>query len=140
MAQRRRSAAPATLRAEEDNEELCCQCTDCARNRIRALLRGGAKSIFASGQPRRRYSFKLLWADRQRWVHAAGFNRFPPARLEQFAVDLPDSGPQWVADQVFIKFSLTVLRAARREKRNRIGSIIITPPGATLSGNRGMSR
>lgn len=25
----------------------------------------------------------------------------PPARLEQFAIDVPDIGPQWAADQIF---------------------------------------
>jgi alpha-glucosidase len=45
-------------------------------------------------------------------VYAAGLQPFPPARLEQFAVDLPDAGPQWVADQVFIRFSPTALPAA----------------------------
>ena len=29
----------------------------------------------------------------------------PPARLEQFAVDVPDIGPQWAADQIFIRSS-----------------------------------
>ena len=55
----------------------------------------------SSGQPRRRYSFKLLWHDRQRWFTPQGFSRMPPARLEQFAVDVPDIGPQWAADQIF---------------------------------------
>ncbi|KGQ11198.1 Maltodextrin glucosidase [Beauveria bassiana D1-5] len=53
------------------------------------------------GQPRRRYSFKLLWQDRQRWYTPQGFQKTPPARLEQFAFDTPDDGPDWVQDQVF---------------------------------------
>jgi alpha-glucosidase len=38
-------------------------------------------------QPRRRYSFKLLWDDRQLWFTPQGFSPVSPARLEQFAVD-----------------------------------------------------
>lgn len=69
-----------------------------------------------SGQPRRRYSFKLLWIDRQLWFTPQGFSRFPPARLEQFAVDAPDSGPQWVADQVFYQiFPDRFARSASRD-------------------------
>jgi alpha-glucosidase len=68
----------------------------------------------SSGQPRRRYSFKLLWNNRQLWFTPQGFSRFPPARLEQFAVDYPDNGPQWVNDQVFYQIFLTALPAARR--------------------------
>ncbi|XPE40884.1 hypothetical protein ACNKHK_02035 [Shigella flexneri] len=44
---------------------------------------------------------ELLWLNRQRWFTPQGFSRFPPARLEQFAVDVPDIGPLWSADQVF---------------------------------------
>lgn len=77
-----------------------------------------------NGQPRRRYSFKLLWADRQLWFTPQGFQRFPPARLEQFAVDVPDSGPQWVADQVF--YQIFPDRFARSEARSRAGRFITT--------------
>jgi alpha-glucosidase len=76
--------------------------------------------VARGNQPRQRaaasrYSFKLLWADRQLWFTPQGFNRFPPARLEQFAVDLPDSGPQWVADQVF--YQIFPDRFARSQSR-----------------------
>lgn len=91
-----------------------CRCTDCAEPHPGVVAWRGEINL-ASGQPRRRYSFKLLWADRQRWFTPQGFNRFPPARLEQFAVDLPDSGPQWVADQVF--YQIFPDRFARSETR-----------------------
>ncbi|MGK7487176.1 alpha amylase N-terminal ig-like domain-containing protein, partial [Salmonella enterica] len=89
------------LRTEEDNEELSLP-----MHRLRQAPQPGvtawrATLNIALGQPRRRYSFKLLWHDRQLWFTPQGFSRFPPARLEQFAVDVPDSGPQWVADQIF---------------------------------------
>jgi alpha-glucosidase len=104
-----------TLRAEEDNEELSLP-----MRRLRQSPRPGVvvwrgEINLANGQPRRRYSFKLLWADRQLWFTPQGFQRFPPARLEQFAVDLPDSGPQWVADQVF--YQIFPDRFARSEAR-----------------------
>jgi len=90
-----------TLRTEIDNEE-----TPVAMHRMRKPAANGAivwrgTIDLQQGQPRRRYSFKLLWQDRQLWFTPQGFSRFPPARLEQFAVDYPDEGPQWVADQVF---------------------------------------
>ena len=90
-----------TLRTEIDNEE-----TSVPMRRVRLSPQPGvtawrAAISLASGQPRRRYSFKLLWQDRQQWVTPQGLCAFPPARLEQFALDCPDDGPQWVADQVF---------------------------------------
>ena len=90
-----------TLRAEIDNEE-----TSIPMRRVRLAPKSGVTAWRAaislqSGQPRRRYSFKLLWDDRQLWFTPQGFSPFPPARLEQFAVDSPDCGPQWVAEQVF---------------------------------------
>ncbi len=90
-----------TLRAEIDNEE-----TSIPMRRVRLAPKSGVTAWRAAislqnGQPRRRYSFKLLWDDRQLWFTPQGFSPFPPARLEQFAVDSPDSGPQWVAEQVF---------------------------------------
>jgi alpha-glucosidase len=104
-----------TLRAEEDNEEIALP-----MHRLRSEPHPGitawrAEIKLESGQPRRRYSFKLLWENRQRWFTPQGFSAFPPARLEQFAVDLPDSGPQWVADQVF--YQIFPDRFARSEPR-----------------------
>ena len=105
-----------TLRAEEDNEELSLP-----MQRLRQAPRPGVVAwrgeiSLASGQPRRRYSFKLLWADHQRWFTPQGFSRFPPARLEQFDVDLPDACPQWVADQVFYQiFPDRFARSAARD-------------------------
>ena len=90
-----------TLRAEEDNEELSLPMQRLRQAPQPGVVAWRGEISLASGQPRRRYSFKLLWADHQRWFTPQGFTRFPPARLEQFAIDLPDAGPQWVADQVF---------------------------------------
>lgn len=109
------------LRIEQDNEEL-----GIAMKRQRntgtgdvTVWRGDIP--LAEGQPRRRYSFKLLWDNRQLWFTPQGFNRFPPAKLEQFAVDFPDSGPQWVADQVFYqifpdRFARSRTRSAGQDK------------------------
>ena len=100
-----------TLRAENDNEE-----TSIRMRPLRSAPKPGvtawrAEIDLTTGQPRRRYSFKLLWDDRQLWFTPQGFSRFPPARLEQFAIDAPDSGPQWVADQVF--YQIFIDRFAR---------------------------
>ncbi|MCP1630649.1 alpha-glucosidase [Citrobacter amalonaticus] len=110
-----------TLRAENDNEEIAL-----AMHKLRTQPSPGVTAWRAaidlrSGQPRRRYSFKLLWIDRQLWFTPQGLSRFPPARLEQFAVDAPDSGPQWVADQVFYqifpdRFARSASRDAQQDK------------------------
>ena len=73
------------------------------------------------GQPRRRYGFKLLWDDRQLWFAPKGFSEIPPAKLELFAYDSPDAGPQWVADQVFYqifpdRFARSPSRSAQQDK------------------------
>lgn len=103
-----------TLRVEIDNEE-----TSLVMRKVRIAPKAGVTAWRAtlsllSGQPRRRYSFKLLWEDRQLWFTPQGFSRFPPARLEQFAVDYPDDGPQWVAEQVF--YQIFPDRFARSEQ------------------------
>lgn len=103
------------LRAEEDNEELSLPMQRLRQSPHADVVAWRGEINLMNGQPRRRYSFKLLWADRQLWFTPQGFQRFPPARLEQFAVDVPDSGPQWVADQVF--YQIFPDRFARSEAR-----------------------
>ncbi len=105
-----------TLRAEEDNEELSLPMQRLRQAPQPGVVAWRGEISLASGQPRRRYSFKLLWADHQRWFTPQGFTRFPPARLEQFAIALPDAGPQWVADQVFYQsFPDRFARSAARD-------------------------
>ncbi|SXF95237.1 maltodextrin glucosidase [Klebsiella variicola] len=105
-----------TLRAEEDNEELSLPMQRLRQAPQPGVVAWRGEISLASGQPRRRYSFKLLWADHQRWFTPQGFTRFPPARLEQFAIDLPDAGPQWVAAQVFYQiFPDRFARSAARD-------------------------
>lgn len=90
-----------TLRAEHDNEETSIPMKRLRRSPYEGVTAWRASISLAEGQPRRRYSFKLLWPSRQRWFTPQGFNDYSPARLEQFAFDAPDSGPSWVADQIF---------------------------------------
>ncbi len=105
-----------TLRAEEDNEELSLPMQRLRQAPQPGVVAWRGEISLASGQPRRRYSFKLPWADHQRWFTPQGFTRFPPARLEQFAIDLPYAGPQWVADQVFYQiFPDRFARSAARD-------------------------
>ncbi|WP_039056270.1 maltodextrin glucosidase [Enterobacter sp. Bisph1] len=110
-----------TLRTEMDNEETPVV-MHCGRKATADGVTVWRVAIdVASGQPRRRYSFKLLWKNRQLWFTPQGFSRFPPARLEQFAIDLPDSGPQWVADQVFYqifpdRFARSLPRGEEQDK------------------------
>ncbi|EKN4183293.1 maltodextrin glucosidase [Yersinia ruckeri] len=86
------------LRCEPDNEEWLLRMKGRQHDgfwRYRAVL------PLREGQPSRRYCFKLLWADRQQWFSPQGFSVIPPAQLGQFAIDIPDNGPDWVADQLF---------------------------------------
>ena len=89
------------LRTEHDNEEMSVPMHKQRSQPQPGVTAWRVAIDLSSGQPRRRYSFKLLWHDRQRWFTPQGFSRMPPARLEQFAVDVPDIGPQWAADQIF---------------------------------------
>ncbi len=104
-----------TLRAENDNEEISLGMHKQRSQPQPGVTAWRAAIDLSSGQPRRRYSFKLLWLDRQLWFTPQGFSRFPPARLEQFAVDVPDNGPQWVADQIF--YQIFPDRFARSQSR-----------------------
>lgn len=89
------------LRCEKDNEETSIAMTRQKNSPYEGIVAWSGVIDLSSGQPRRRYSFKLLWLDKQRWFTPKGFSLIPPARLEQFAFDTPDEGPQWVQDQVF---------------------------------------
>ncbi|HIC2034378.1 maltodextrin glucosidase [Enterobacter soli] len=103
------------LRAEVDNEETALTMHKQRSQPQPGVTAWRANIDLSSGQPRRRYSFKLLWNNRQLWFTPQGFSRFPPARLEQFAVDYPDHGPQWVNDQVF--YQIFPDRFARSQAR-----------------------
>ena len=105
-----------TLRAEFDNEE-----TSLPMHKVRSQPQPGVTAWrvtidAAKGQPRQRYSFKMIWHNRQLWFTPQGVSRFPPARLEQFAVDYPDAGPEWVVEQVF--YQIFPDRFARSQRRN----------------------
>lgn len=105
-----------TMRAEFDNEE-----TSLPMHKQRSQPQPGVTAWRATidttkGQPRHRYSFKMLWHNRQLWFTPQGFSRFPPARLEQFAVDYPGAGPEWVVEQVF--YQIFPDRFARSQQRN----------------------
>ncbi len=89
------------LRCERDNEETSIAMVRQKNAPYVGVVAWSGTIDLSSGQPRRRYSFKLLWLDKQRWFTPQGFRTIPPARLEQFAFDAPDEGPQWVQDQVF---------------------------------------
>jgi alpha-glucosidase len=61
-----------TLRAEEDNEELSLPMQRLRQEPQPGVVAWRGEISLASGQPRRRYSFKLLWADRQLWFTPQG--------------------------------------------------------------------
>jgi alpha-glucosidase len=102
------------LRAEVDNEETALTMHKQRSQPQPGVTAWRANIDLSSGQPRRRYSFKLLWNNRQLWFTPQGFSRFPPARLEQFAVDYRTMVRSGSTIRSFIKSSLTALPAARR--------------------------
>ncbi|MCT4713484.1 maltodextrin glucosidase [Enterobacteriaceae bacterium H18W14] len=103
------------LRCEKDNEETSMTMTRQKNAPYEGVVAWSGAIDLSCGQPRRRYSFKLLWLDKQRWFAPKGFSPIPPARLEQFAFDAPDEGPQWVQDQVF--YQIFPDRFARSQPR-----------------------
>ncbi|WP_024553006.1 maltodextrin glucosidase [Franconibacter helveticus 513] len=103
------------MRHELDNEEMQLEMKRQSASVAKGVIAFRAAIGLNEGQPRRRYAFKLLWKDRQRWFSPQGFSAYPPARLEMFAVDLPDEGPQWVQDQIF--YQIFPDRFARSEPR-----------------------
>ena len=103
------------LRYEDDNEETVIPMKRLSRSPVTGVTVWRGNIDLQRGQFRRRYSFKLLWDNMQRWVSPTGISEFPPARLAQFAIDAPDPGPDWVAEQVFYQiFPDRFARSARR--------------------------
>lgn len=129
-----------TLRAEEDNEELSLPMQRLRQAPQPGVVAWRGEISLASGQPRRRYSFKLLWADHQRWFTPQGFTRFPPARLEQFAIDLPDAARSGWPIRCSIRFSPIALPAAPRLTPTRMRSITITRRDGRLCARHGTNR
>ena len=111
-----------TLRAEVDNEERSLPMRRSGKAPYPDVVQWRGEISLLEGQPRRRYAFKLLWSDRQRWFAPKGFSDFPPAKLDLFALDWPDNGPQWVSDQIFYQiFPDRFARSpARREGQDSV--------------------
>lgn len=86
------------LRGEPDNEEWLLPMSSSKQGEY---IRYHTTLALHEGEDIRRYCFKLLWPERQQWFGPRGFSAIPPGQLEQFAVSVPDSGPDWVADQIF---------------------------------------
>jgi alpha-glucosidase len=87
------------LRLEPDNEELLVPMeltAESGRFRVyrAALVPNPADAITV-------YAFKILWADRQRWLDAYGAGPRMPLRERCFRVNTEDAPPDWVPDQVF---------------------------------------
>lgn len=102
-----------TLRAEVDNEE-----TSLKMHKVRSQPQPGVTAWRAnidllSGQPRRRYGFKLLWNNRQLWFTrraSAVFLRPGWSSLPWITRITARSG---LTIRSFTRFSRTALRAAK---------------------------
>ena len=77
---------------------------------------------------RRGVTASLLWADSQQWFGPQGWSPTPPGQLAQFAVDEPDHGPEWVADQLFYQIFPIGSPAAAANTASRAAATAITRP------------
>ena len=94
----------------------------------RGMRRYRASLTLNEGEPTRRYCFKLLWADSQQWFGPQGWSPTPPGQLAQFAVDEPDHGPEWVADQLFYQIFPDRFASSGGEHGIRAAATAITRP------------
>ena len=87
------------LRAEPDNEEWLETMT--METFSHGWRRYWANLPLHQAGFRQNYSFKLIWPQGQCWLSPMGLSLTPPARLQQYCIELPDPHPHWVADQIF---------------------------------------
>ncbi|AYW90155.1 maltodextrin glucosidase [Yersinia pseudotuberculosis] len=118
------------LRCEPDNEEWLLTMEG---HESHDRWRYSVSLPLYEGQPTRRYCFKLLWDDHQQWFGPLGFSVIPPAQLAQFAVDVPDSGPDWVADQVFYQIFPDRFASSQADHGVQEGSYIHHAAGCPVS-------
>ncbi len=102
-----------TLRAEVDNEE-----TSLKMHKVRSQPQPGitawrANIDLRSGQPRRRYSFKLLWNNRQLWFTPQGFSRFLRPGWSSLPWITRITARSGLTIRSFTRFSRTALRAVK---------------------------
>ncbi|WP_285897010.1 alpha amylase N-terminal ig-like domain-containing protein [Escherichia coli] len=128
------------LRTEHDNEEMSVPMHKQRSQPQPGVTAWRAAIDLSSGQPRRRYSFKLLWHDRQRWFTPQGFSRMPPARLGSLPSMYRISVHNGLRIRFFIRSSLIVSPVVFLVKLNRIMSITITPPDKRSYCVTGMNR
>lgn len=129
-----------TLRAEEDNEELSLP-----MHRLRQEPRPGVVAWrgeinLASGQPRRRYSFKLLWADRQRWFTRRALTASRRRGWSSLRSICRTAARSGLPIRSFIKSFLTALRAANRARPSRTSPTITTLRDRISFRRSGMNR
>ncbi len=129
------------LRTEHDNEEMSVPMHKQRSQPQPGVTAWRAAIDLSSGQPRRRYSFKLLWHDRQRWFTPQGLSRMPPVRLEQILPSMYRiSAHNGQRIRFFIRSSLIVSPVVFLVKLNRIMSITITQPDKRSYCVTGMNR
>jgi alpha-glucosidase len=104
-----------TLRAEEDNEELSLPMRS-ARRRSRAWWHGAVKSLSPAASRAAATALSCCGP-----TISAGLRQGPPFPAGQAGtVDLPDAGPQWVADQVLSDFPRFCPQRARDAEQDAV--------------------
>lgn len=128
------------LRTEHDNEEMSVPMHKQRSQPQPGVTAWRAAIELSCGQPRRRYSFKLLWHDRQRWFTPQGFSRMPPHDRSSLPSMYRISAHNGLRIRFFIRSSLIVSPVIFLVKLNRIMSITITQPDKRSYCVTGMNR
>lgn len=116
-----------TLRSEFDNEEISLAMRKQRRQPQPGVTAWRATLNIALGQPRRRYSFKLLWHDRQLWFTPQGFSRFRLRVWNNLRLMCRIAARSGSPIKFFIRSSRIVLPAASLVKPGRTGCTTIMP-------------
>ncbi|MCW7186055.1 alpha amylase N-terminal ig-like domain-containing protein [Escherichia coli] len=111
--------------AKTHRSALCCvQNTITKKCQYRCISSAVSSSLatawraaidLSSGQPRRRYSFKLLWHDRQRWFTPQGFSRNAAGTTGAVCRRCTGYRPHRAADQILSIFPDRFARSLPRE-------------------------
>ncbi len=86
-------------RCEPDNEEKLVQMEPIKRTEAVQYWQGTIP--LNQDQPSTLYLFKLVFNDKQLWVHGAGTSSYMPGQEKHFRYNSQDHPPSWVCNQVF---------------------------------------
>ncbi len=86
------------IRHEPDNEETLCPMHQSGLQGDLAIWQG---EIPLPKEGLCVYTFKVLQAERQWWIHGTGVSPYIPSRQQHFRYNQQQKPPQWIQDQLF---------------------------------------